>query len=505
MSDLLGSTWFLWGIGLMVVFPLAIIAINEIASMTRTGRWSAYASPLAWLHNAALPLLFVDLMLRLVAGYDSTHLAVKIADTALWIVAINFVLAATNVVFFGESGGAGLATRVPKLLLDLVRLFLVLVATSIIVSTVWGVDLGSLLTALGVGSLVIGLALQDTLGSVFSGLAMLSTRQIRVGDYVSVGGEEGVLTNMNWRTVTIRNGTGDDVIIPNSVVSREKVTVIGAEDGKRMMSADAFIAYDHPPDEVLSLMVEVARATRGIAHEPAPVSRLTRYEGTAVHYTLWFTAETIAGAATARHEFLSNLWYACQRDGIVFPAQYQTTVAIPASRRTPPAQTPEQLAREVEAAGALPRTAIALTPLMARASRRTYRSGETLLRQGEPLLDVLVVLSGEAQAVHTADADRKIAIDAFTAGQIILFKSAFRSGIAPHSIVARAALTCISVPVADFKAFLAGDLALARDIERTLSTRETLSNSAIRQSMPAELETLDVPDRVRYLKEMFRT
>lgn len=127
------------------------------------------------------------------------------------------------------------------------------------------------------------------------------------------------------------------------------------------------------------------------------------------------------------------------------------------------------------------------------------------MRQGEPSHDVLIVLSGEAQAIHSAEAGRQIAIDAFTAGQIILFKSAFRSGIAPHSVVVRAALTCIAVPVSDFKTFLAGDLALAREIERTLSTRDTLANNAIRQSMPAELEILEVPDRVRYLKEMFRT
>lgn len=505
MSELLGASWFLWGIGLLVVFPLAIVAVNEVAAITRTGRWSAYASPLAWFHNAALPLLFIDLMLRLVAGYGSDHIAVKIADTALWIVAINFALAVTNVVFFGEGGTTGLTARIPKLLLDLIRLFLVLVATSVIVSTVWGVDLGSLLTALGVGSLVIGLALQDTLGSVFSGLAMLSTRQMRVGDHVTVGGQEGVLTNMNWRTVTIRNGTGDDVIIPNSVVSRETLTVIGAGSGTRMSSADVFIAYDHPPDVVLALMLKVAQATKGMVPTPAPVARLTKYDGYAVHYTLWFTADEIDNAAFVRHEFLSNLWYACQREGIVFPAQYAASHAIPDSRRAPAAPEPGELAAEVEAVGALPRGTSALIPLMTHARKRSYRGGEIVLKQGEPLRDVLIVVAGDAQVVHGAEGDRHIVVDEFAPGQIILFKSAFRSGVAPHDVVARHALSCIAVPLADFKAFLGADLALARDVERTLSTRDALANNAIRQTMPEELDTFELPDRVRYLKEMFRS
>ncbi len=503
MSELMTASWFLWGLGLLAVFPFAIIGINELAEITRTGRWSAYDNPLSWLRNAVLPFLFIDLLLRLVAGYDSTHLAVRIADTAFWVVIINFALAATNVAFFGEGDGTGMTTRVPKLLLDLARIFLVLVATSIIVSTVWGVDLGSLLTALGVGSLVIGLALQDTLGSVFSGIAMLSTRQVRVGDYVSAGGEEGVLTNMNWRTVTIRNGTGDDVVFPNSVVSREKLTVIGAGSGKRMASAEVLVAYDHPPEIVLALMVETARQIPSIATDPPAVARLTGYDSFAIRYTLWFTADEIAMASFAKHEFLSTFWYACEREGIVFPGRYHVDHAIPPERRGSPPSA-DKLAHEIEASGALPRPAAALASLTARGQRRTYRGGEIVVRHGAPLESVLFVTHGRASAVHTAGPDSKLDLDEFATGQIILFKSAFRSGTVPYTIEARETLTCIAVPLADFKTFLATDLALARDLERTLSAHDARAVKAIQSSGPGSDEA-GVPDRERYLKDMFRS
>lgn len=504
MSELMTASWFLWGLGLLAVFPSAIIGINELAEITRTGRWSAYANPLSWLRNAVLPLLFIDLLLRLVAGYDSTHLAVRIADTAFWVVIINFALAATNVAYFGDGDGTGVTTRVPKLLLDLARIFLVLVATSIIVSTVWGVDLGSLLTALGVGSLVIGLALQDTLGSVFSGIAMLSTRQVRVGDYVSAGGEEGVLTNMNWRTVTIRTGTGDDVVFPNSVVSREKVTVIGAGSGKRMASADVLVAYDHPPETVLALMVETARQIPSIATDPAPVARLTSYDAFAIHYTLSFTATEIGKASLAKHEFLSTFWYACEREGIVFPGRYHVDHAIPPERRGAPPPSADALAHEIETSGALPRPAAALASLTARGQRRTYRGGEIVMRHGAPLESVLFVTHGRASAVHPAGPDSKLDLDEFATGQIILFKSAFRSGTVPYTIEARETLTCVAVPLADFKTLLATDLALARELERTLSARDARAVKAIQSSDPGS-DDAGIPDRERYLKDMFRS
>ena len=268
--NLLSQDWFLWSAGLLVLFPLLFVVLGEITQTisreSKAGqphRYSAYAAPIAWLRTSCLPLLFVVLLLRKVTGLDDAHLAVRIADTAFWIVLINFALAVINVAFFGAGEIGGLNTKVPKLLLDLLRFVLVLVATAVVISSVWGIDLGGLLTALGVGSLVIGLALQDTLGAVFSGIAMISTRQFRVGDRVQFGDTLGTLVNMNWRTATIRTLGGDDVVVPNASISREKVTVVGAGRGLQNVAVNLDIAYGHSPDKVLALLTETAALSKG--------------------------------------------------------------------------------------------------------------------------------------------------------------------------------------------------------------------------------------------------
>ncbi len=126
------------------------------------------------------------------------------------------------------------------------------------------------------------------------------------------------------------------------------------------------------------------------------------------------------------------------------------------------------------------------------------------MRHGAPLESVLFVTHGRASAVHTAGPDGKLDLDEFAPGQIILFKSAFRSGTVPYTIEARETLTCIAVPLADFKTFLATDLALARELERTLSARDARAVKAIQSSGPGSDEA-GVPDRERYLKDMFRS
>ncbi|MEZ5923419.1 MAG: mechanosensitive ion channel [Hyphomicrobiaceae bacterium] len=505
MTELAQSSWFQWGLLLLLLFPMCVVGLNELSRVSRTGTLAAYSASIGMLRAAVLPLLFVTLMLRFVAGYDGQHLAVRIADTAFWIVLINFSLGVLNAAFFGDGDRAGLTTRVPKLLLDLIRLFLVLVATSIVVSVVWGVDLGSLLTALGVGSLVIGLALQDTLGSVFSGLAMLSTRQFRVGDYISVGDQEGILTSMNWRTVTIRNLLGDDVVIPNSAVSGEKVTVVGANSGRRTMEAEVQIAFDHPPERVVQLMLETARHTTGILAEPAPVAWISGFNEFAVRYTLWFTAADVARAYFTRHEFYSNFWYACQRHNIVFPAQYHVDFNVPADRRVDHNPSGEILARMVAEAGALPKTESELIPLMQHASKRIYREGEIIAAKGTHARDALIVISGQAQAHYSPEPDRTLKACDFGPGQIVLFKSAFRSGEVPHDVVAGSEVTAVALPLSALKVFLATDLTLAREIERSLSAREAFIAKSIQQTFPGRIEADGVHDRVSYLKEMFRT
>ena len=140
---------------------------------------------------------------------------------------LNAALAFLNLMLFNPSRAASGRVRIPKLLLDILRFFFVVCGAAVIISTIWGVNLGSLVTALGVGSVVIGLALQDTLGSLFSGIALVSARHFRVGDWVRFGNDEGPVLSQNWRTVTIKTRSGDALVMPNGVIARAPLTVLG--------------------------------------------------------------------------------------------------------------------------------------------------------------------------------------------------------------------------------------------------------------------------------------
>ena len=101
-----------------------------------------------------------------------------------------------------------------------------------------GISVTPLLTALGVGGLAVALALRDTLANVFAGLQLLATRQVRTGDFIRFDGGEGYLTDIAWRSATIRDASGALILIPNEKLAG--AIVVNASDGVQSRIAVSF-------------------------------------------------------------------------------------------------------------------------------------------------------------------------------------------------------------------------------------------------------------------------
>ena len=113
---------------------------------------------------------------------------------------------------------------VPRLILALPRLLLILAALWFLIAGVWGVDLSAALTALGVTSLVISFALQDTLSGIASGFTLLADQPFSPGDWIESDDVEGRVIDVNWRATRIRNRDGDLIVIPNGQLANATIT-----------------------------------------------------------------------------------------------------------------------------------------------------------------------------------------------------------------------------------------------------------------------------------------
>ncbi len=497
------SGWFTWGLVLFIGLPLFVILLGEASQALRHSRFAAYQKPLDLFRGSALFLLFISILLQRVMELPPNHMAVMVVDTVLWIAVLNASLALANSLIF-DTRNLRRTVQTPKLLVDLGQLFLVAVGAAIIVSYVWKVDLTGLIAALGVGSVVVGLALQDTLGNVFSGLTMLSSSTFRVGSWIKVGEIEGQVRSISMRSVTLALADGSLMDISNSAITKEKVVVLGAAHAWSTVGVEVKIDQEFAPEKVREVFLQAARAVPGVLEQPAPAFSIKSYEGGDIVYKISLNVSEYGQRAGAASEFLSFLWYVAAREGLrLRPPEPTSPFRLPLPLEQggqSPAMAPTvSLADQLEAAGTF-QVKRPLLELLARDARmERYRKGELLLDRSRRVHHAFVVKTGTAQV--SGNAVDNATSWTFGAGDLILFKSSFRNAEAPTSVRCMSDLDVIAIPMASLTEGLAKDSKLAETIERMLSAREAAWDPSQRRLSHPDGDV----DRVQILQALFQT
>lgn len=319
MTDALGplqSHWS-WAVLLALGFPAALLILNEwTAALNR--RASPLAGPSRWIRNWVVPSLALVLFLRFILGLDAGDLWLRLAATVLWILIAVGVLDIVNGVVFESAQPGSWQQRVPRLLRDLIRVLLVAVAAAIVYSSVWGRDLSGALTALGVSSIVVGLALQEPLGNLFSGVMLLMERPFEVGDDIEVGAVTGVVKEINWRSAHVQSFGGILRVIPNSTLNKETITNYSRPRRVRMEIVEISFSYEDPPNKVRDALLEMALDTPGVLQTPGPIAATYAYGDFGVTYRLIYrTAESERWPV--RNELMTRVWYMAKRHGLTMP------------------------------------------------------------------------------------------------------------------------------------------------------------------------------------------
>ena len=155
--------------------------------------------------------------------------------------------------------------------LTLTRVFIMSIGWLILLRH-FNISLTPALTALGVGGLAVALALQDTLANFFAGVHILVETPIRLGDFIKLStGEEGVVSDIGWRTTRVRTGENNTIVIPNTKITSGILTNYSLPS--RRVSAEILMltGLDADPDQVAAIAMEVAGSTEGALHDPPPV------------------------------------------------------------------------------------------------------------------------------------------------------------------------------------------------------------------------------------------
>ncbi len=390
------SNYVFWVLCVVFVFPLGMLALGEI-NVNLLRRNSNLVRPLQSLRNLVLPTATFYILLSKILGSGVAPIASRLAETLMWISIIYTALNFLNLFLFEGAKEGTWQANVPKIFLDTSRFFLILLGSAIVLSTVWGADLGGLITALGVGSLVIGLALQDSLGNIFSGVALLFERPFKLGEWLEVGGKVGKVEEITWRSVHLVTTSGDLIVVPNSELAKGGIYNYSRPTPTYEIYLELGFACDDPPNKVKAVLKETALATEGVLADPAPVVGTLNYGDFSIIYKILLYISDYGKQSAVKERFLTRVWYSTKRNGLTMPypiaseVEYQPVVLTPEDR----ANMAKKSLRAVSAISQFDDNMLDL--IAKRGIWLDYARDEIIISEGQILKGMYLVVQGKGQ------------------------------------------------------------------------------------------------------------
>ncbi len=226
----------------------------------------------------------------------------------------------------GEPVAEGAPAR-PSLLQNFARTAILLAGAMLVLDNA-GVEIKTLLTALGVGSLAVALALQPTLSNLFAGLHLSVSKPIRVGDQIELeDGTRGMVADIGWRTTQILQPAGNLAIVPNARLSDMRLLNYSLPAAVQAIPVPVGVAYDSDLEEVERITLEVAATvqreceTGDPDHQPSLV--FTAFADSAITFNVVLRARAFTDRLVLVHEFLKRLHARYAEAGIEIPYPQQ--------------------------------------------------------------------------------------------------------------------------------------------------------------------------------------
>ncbi|MEA5567862.1 mechanosensitive ion channel family protein [Anabaena sp. UHCC 0399] len=321
-----------WGIALMLGVPVVAIALNEV--IERLQRQNIpFVETLQHLRNLVLPFLTAWLVMRQILSFAPSGNFVRIGETLFWVAIIYTGLSFLNTTLTPRKKPKAWQIRVPNLYFLLARASVVLLIGVHILANIWKIDLAQITTALGVGSLVVALALQDTLSNLVSGFLLLLERPFEEGDWIKISPRsgtnfEGEVIEMNWRAVRLRTRNKDIIVIPNGELGKttfENYTLLNPIHAERVFVK---FSYNDLPNHVIDIIKKAALETPGIIADPEPNVRIKEYGDFFINYEIKIYINNYPKKDDIRGDLLKIIYYAAKRHKLTIPLPTQMEYSV---------------------------------------------------------------------------------------------------------------------------------------------------------------------------------
>ena len=283
----------------------------------------------------------------------------------------------------------------PGLMRDLFSLVFYVTALALIIKFHFeNVSFGALLSGSALLGIILGLALQDTLGNLFSGISLHADKPFQVGDVLTVGKWTGVVMSITWRAVKIKTFSNHIVLVSNSSIAKESIEVC-PRDGQNARIVNFSTVYTHSPVKVIHAVREAIRECDNVLRYMTPVVRIRNLGDSVVEWEVKYWLSDYARHNDTDALVRQRIWYAFRRNGFDFGSPVRTVYMAQAAQQDGERRTAETLAEILSDVDIFsPLSSDELNTLALNVRGHVFAPGETIIRAGDSGSSMFVVHRG---------------------------------------------------------------------------------------------------------------
>ncbi len=272
------------------------------------------------------------------------------------------------------------------------------------------VDPTPLLASTAVVAVVAGLALQESLGNIFSGLTLQLSKPFAPGDWIRSGTYIGRVQGIGWRSTVVVTRNNEKLEIPNSMLAKD--ALVNYSNGVVADEVSIGLSYGAPPDYVREVVLETLRGAPMVLRDPSPEVLSWNYGEHALQYRVRYWFSDYRDAEHVRDAVSTGLWYALRRKNIEVPYPVRTLRLHPDSAATTGAEAFEREIME-ELRGVDFLRALRdeeLRVLLSEVNVLKFGAAEVIVREGDQGDSLYVIRDGIVEVVAMASDGKPVHI-----------------------------------------------------------------------------------------------
>lgn len=259
------------------------------------------------------------------------------------------------------------------------------------------VDLGALFTTSALFGVILGLALQDTLGNFFSGISLQADRPFQVGDVITVGLSRitGVVEEITWRAIKIRTFQNHIVVVSNSTAAKESIEVCPRDNlNARLIFFNTL--YTDSPAKTIHAVREAVRDADNVSQKITPIVRIRNLGDNGPDYEVKYWLDDYAKYNDTDALVRQRIWYAFRRAGLNFAYPTRTLFVDRSAKQGIREGVDEAIIERLSAVDVFGPLSTEETAMLAHAAAvHVFAPEETVIRAGEPGSSMFVIHRGK--------------------------------------------------------------------------------------------------------------